>query len=179
MRVAPIFQRVFLGVYGKPCWNVKPGYGSFLTFEFGKPHLQIRAPVVASEGSSRRVRELLSRRNVFVHGEWHLRIYCCAWEVSSNGKHIANGSTRLGVKRGAKFLDGQKLVSFSVEPRKVRCTFEFDLGVLKTEAYDKTGEQWVLYTPDHRALTLRADQRYQYMHSDLPRDRSAWKAAFA
>ena len=37
-----IFQKVFREIYGKPCWNVKPGYGSFFSREFGKPHLEVR-----------------------------------------------------------------------------------------------------------------------------------------
>jgi hypothetical protein len=36
------FEKVFKGILGKPCWDVKPGHGSFLTMEFGKPHLEVR-----------------------------------------------------------------------------------------------------------------------------------------
>ena len=55
---------------------------------------------------------------------------------------------------------------------------EFDLGAtLKTVPYDRKGEQWVLHTPDQKALTLRADRRYQYMRVNLPGDRGQWKHA--
>jgi hypothetical protein len=54
-------------------------------------------------------------------------------------------------------------------PKKVQCIFEFDLGAtLRTAPYDRKGEHWVLHTPEQKALTLRADRRYQYMRSDLP-----------
>ena len=33
-----LFERVFKRI-GKPCWNVKPGHGSFLTFECGESWL--------------------------------------------------------------------------------------------------------------------------------------------
>lgn len=178
MQIVPIFQKVFSEIYEKPCWNVKPGYGSFLTFEFGKPHLEVREPTVASKDASRKVRALLARRSVFVRGEWYLRIDCCAWEVLCNGRHVGNGATKRGMRRAADFLNGQKLVQFSLVPQKVQCTFEFDLGgTLKTVSYDRQSEQWVLHTPEKRVLILRADRRYQYMRSDLSRDRGLWKPA--
>jgi hypothetical protein len=178
MQIAPIFHKVFREIYGKPCWNVRPGYGSFFTLEFGRPHLDVREPLVANKDASRKVRRLLARRNVFVHGEWHLRIDCCAWEVLSNGRHVGNGSTKLSMRRAADLLDGQKLIQFSFFPQKVRCQFEFDLGAtLRTVPLDRKGEQWVLHTPGQRALTLRADRRYQYMRVDLPRDRGMWRRA--
>jgi len=176
MRIAPIFQKVFKEIYGKPCWNVRPGYGSFLMLEFGRPHLEVHEPTVSSKVSSPRVRRLLARRNIFVHGEWHLRIDCCAWEVLSTGRHVANGSTKRSMQRAARLLDGQKLTRFSFVSKKVQCVFEFDLGAtLRTMPYDRDGEQWVLSTPKNKALTLRADGRYQYMRRDLPRDRGLWR----
>jgi hypothetical protein len=45
-------ERVVRRLYGKPCWGVKPGFGSFLTLEFGKPNLEVREPVVASKATS-------------------------------------------------------------------------------------------------------------------------------
>ena len=178
MRVAPIFHKVFHEIYGKPCWNVKPGYGSFLTLEFGKPHLVVREPSVASKDSSPRVRRLLARRHIFVHGEWHLRIADCAWEVLSNGKHVGNGSTKRSMRRAADLLDGQKLIRFSFLAEKAWSVFEFDLGAtLRTAPYDRQGEQWVLHTPDQRVLILRADRRYKYKRADLPGDRGIWGRA--
>jgi hypothetical protein len=178
MQTAPIFQKVFREIYGKSCWNVKPGYGSFFTLEFGKPHLEVCEPTVANKAVPRKVRRLLARRNVFVHGEWHLRIDSCAWEVLSNGRHVGNGTTKLSMRRAADLLNGQKLIQFSLFPKELQCVFEFDLGAtLRTVPYDRKGAQWVLHTPDQKALTLRADRRYQYMRPDQPRDRGLWKPA--
>ncbi|HME35828.1 MAG TPA: hypothetical protein VKF84_11360 [Candidatus Sulfotelmatobacter sp.] len=174
----PIFHKVFRELYGEPCWNVQPGYGSFLTLEFGKPHLDVHEPIVASKDAPRKVRRLLARRNIFVHGEWHLRIASSAWEVLSNGKHVGNGSTKLSMRRAADLLNGQKLIQFSFRPEESWSVFEFDLGAtLRTVPYDRKSEQWVLHTPKQKTLTLRADRRYQYMRADLPRDRGQWKPA--
>src|SRR5215467_2903202 len=176
MRITPLLEKVFRELYGEPCWNVKPGYGSFLTLEFGKPHLEIREPTAASKDSSPRVRRLLARRNIFVHGEWHLWIADCAWEVLANGKHAANGTTRRSMQRAARLLHGLKLIQFSFIPKTVQCVFEFDLATtLRTVPYDRKGEQWRLFTPSRKVLTLRADRCYQYILSNVPTGRRPWK----
>jgi len=169
-------ERVLRRLYGLPCWGVKPGFGSFLTLEFGKPNLEIREPIVARTGASTRVRERLACRGVQVHGEWHLWIYRCDWEVFSGSKRIGDSSTKSKTRRAAEFVNGQKLIRFFVSPRNVNCAFEFDLGaILKTRPNDKESEQWLLYGPSHKILTLRADGCYRYTRSDVPDDQQRWK----
>jgi hypothetical protein len=177
MKVTPIFKRSFAKVYGKPCWGVKQGHGSFLTLEFGKPHLEIREPIVARAGTSRRVRAGLARRGAYIHGDWHLWIYCCAWEALLDDKQVAhNESSDSRIARAADFLNGQKLVRFSIAPRGTRCCFEFDLGgVLKTRPYGRNDEQWLLYEPTGKVLTLRADRRYSYHSSSRSEVKTGWK----
>jgi hypothetical protein len=169
-------ERIMRRLYGKPCWGVNAGFGSFLTFEFGKPNLEVRDPIVASNGASATVRERLARREVNVHGEWHLWIYFCDWKVFSGSKLIGDSSTKPKIRRAAQFLNGQKLIRFSISPRKVNCIFDFDLGAtLKTRPYDKDGEQWLLYGPSHKVLSVRADGRYKYKRSDVPEGQGEWK----
>ena len=163
-------ERIVRRLYGKPCWGVNPGVGPSLTLEFGKPSLKIREPIVPSKSVSAGVRERLARRGVQVHGEWHLWIYCCDWEVFCGSKRIGDNSTKSKIRAAAEFLNGQKLTRFSISPRKFNCVFEFDLGAsLKTRPYDKGAEQWLLYGPSHKVLILRADG-YKYMRSDVPED---------
>lgn len=64
-------------IYNLPCWSVKQGHGSFLTFEFGEPHLKIVEPRPAEGITCQKVRRDFSNRKVIVHGDWHLWIYCC------------------------------------------------------------------------------------------------------
>jgi hypothetical protein len=177
MRVAPAFENAFRKLYGKPCWGVKQGIGSFLTFEFGKPHLVIREPIVASPGASKKVREGLARRGANVHGDWHLWIYCCDWEVLFREKRVAHSeSSDKLIACAAAFMNGQKLVRFSLAPHGVRCTFEFDLGgLVKTRPNSRTHEQWLLYEPKGKVLVLRADGRYAHHGSRRPESQAVWK----
>ena len=38
---------------------------------------------------SRLAREMMARRTITVHGDWHLWIYCCHWRVWQNDEEIA------------------------------------------------------------------------------------------
>jgi hypothetical protein len=176
MPVSQTLERAFRKIYGKSCWGVKQGHGSFLTFEFGKPHLVVREPVIASRSASPRVRKALARRRAFARGQWHLWIYCCRWQVLSRGRIIAHSeSSDAKIQRAADLLNGQKLVRFSMS-RKLQCTLQFDLGgVLKTRPFDKDSEQWLLYGPSKNILALRADSRYRYVRSDVPGNEGDWK----
>src|SRR4029077_11157532 len=114
------FKKVFAGILGKPCWDVKLGQGSFLMLEFGTPHLVVREPIATRKGVSAKVRADLARRRVYARGEWHLWIAYCDWEVRCRGKRVVDSSTKLGTRRAADFLNGQKLTHFSISPRKVQ-----------------------------------------------------------
>ena len=39
--MTPELQKILAGLCRHPCWNVHHGHGSFITFEFGKPHLKV------------------------------------------------------------------------------------------------------------------------------------------
>jgi hypothetical protein len=171
-----VFESAFRRILKKPCWDVRLGHGSFLTLEFGRPSLTIREPIAAKSGSSNKVREHLARRQVYVHGEWHLWLMHCNWEVRANGKFVGNSSKRLSARHAADFLNGQKLIKFSILPRKVRCLFTFDLGAsLSTTPYDRHSEQWSLFEPSGKVLALRADFKYCYGRAVSPREEASWK----
>ncbi len=173
--LAPVFERLFRPLYGHPCWGVRPGLRPSLTLEFGKPHLDILEPVSASKGASARVKAYLARRRIFVHGEWHLWLYFCNWELLYKGQKIGYRSAEAKIERGGNSLNGEKLIRFSIAPTSMRCHFEFDLGSsIRTWPSDSTSDQWLLYTPSHKVLIVRADGKYQYGRSDVPRD-DRWK----
>jgi hypothetical protein len=80
------------------------------------------------------------------------------------------------IRKAAEFLNGQKLTYFSISVRKVSCVFKFDLGgILKTMPYDSESEQWLLYEPSHKVLSVGADGRYKNVPSDMPDDLGQWK----
>ena len=168
--------KIFRGVLKKPCWNVKVGHGSFLTLEFGSPHLEISEPIGRVKGSPKKVRELLARRQVFVHGQWHLWLMYCDWVVQKKDKRLGDSRTKTSARRAADFLNGQKLIRFSIAPDSVETVFKFDLGAtLKTFSYDTRGEQWLLFDPSRKVLVLRADGRYSYGRADVPTKDTSWK----
>jgi hypothetical protein len=176
MQTDPIFQKVFRRVYGLPGWRVSPGWGSFLTFEFGEPHLDIREPSVPKGNVSEKVRKLLARRHVSIKGDWHLWINCCEWSVLRRKKLIGKSTWPSTYQKAADFLDGQKLVRFSLLPKETRCIFEFDLGGrLETRPYDRHSHQWLFFDKRiQQVLVLRADGNYSYGPSKST-DQEKWK----
>lgn len=173
--LAPVFERLFRPLYGQPCWGVGPGARPSLTLEFGKPHLDIFEPASASQGASARVKMYLARRRIFVHGQWHLWLYFCNWELLYKGRKVGYRSTDERIRRAGNSLNGEKLIRFLIAPRSMRCRFEFDLGSsIMTWPTDSTSDQWLLYTPSHKVLIVRANGEYQYGRSDVPQD-DRWK----
>jgi hypothetical protein len=161
---------VFADVIGKPCWLAKRGYGSFLTFEFGEPHLHIREPR-ESDSESEALRRMHARRRVQVRGDWHLWIYCCDWKISRGTERFARHSSRdETIAAGIMELDGQILTDVDVDPLTAATTFSFDLGgQLRTKRWKnkKTPyDQWMLYAPDGNVLTWRDDAHYSWQPAD-------------
>jgi len=170
-----VIAEAFRPLVDLPSWNVKRGYGTFLTFEFGEPHLEISEPRNPPQASPR-MKRLLARRRVILHGEWHLWIYCCMWQVSDGARVIGDCSSSSRADRAASFLAGQKLISVSMPKRGVRTTFTFDMnGTLETAPYDRSSEQWVLYEPDGRVLTVRAGGEYSHERGDVPEGGVRWR----
>lgn len=167
-------QKSFGAVSGLPCWGVKRGQGSFLTLEFGDPHLIVREPV-ESVSASVKIRRRLARRHVYVAGQWHLWVYCCDWWVRSAARVIGDSSSSRKVERAARYLDGQRLTGVSLGVRGARTVFAFERGdVLETRPYDRRSEQWILYEPRNRVLVLRADRKYCYQSVSEPM--RSWRA---
>ncbi len=175
-----IINNIFNPIYGKPSWQVEQGYGSFLTFEFGKPHLEIREPRQVSAQASEKVRKNLARRHVHVHGEWHLWIYLCDWRIFFQGQELANDtSNRRTIKKATRELDGQALTQVIISSSIVT-TFEFDLGgrlevIPNYDVYEKTDDLWHLYEPSGKVFTLRADGYYCHMSGNIPSDKGKWR----
>jgi hypothetical protein len=158
---------VFSRIYGRPCWGGAAGVGSFLTLECGKPHLEIREPIIAKRKSSQKVQQQLAARQVHIRGDWHLWIYCCNWTMVLKGKLIGQSSVKSSIQAAADVLNGQKLIQCAIQ-KNSRSIFRFDLGaVLETIPYDDSSEQWLLFDYRvHKTLVVRADGYYAYDKSD-------------
>jgi hypothetical protein len=177
-----VVQTAFKPIIGLPAWNVKVVHGSFLTLEFGDPRLSVREPINIDpkESISPRVRKAFQQRLVTVHGDWHLLIYCCNWAITENGRLVGHSeSSRKQMAKAAALLDGQQLISVQVRPDRMAWGFQFDLGgCLTTWPYKdhKVVEQWSLYEPSGRVLSVRDDGRYEHSQGDQPPSEYKWRA---
>ena len=176
MSIGDPVQHAFAPVYGKPCWKAQKGYSSFLTFEVGEPRLEIGEPRESLYVTPRGQRWKIPRRRIFLHGEWHLWIYRCAWSISLNGKQLAHSeSSDVGITRAVAVLDGEALTRVAVSA-DARTEFDFDLGgVLQTWPDDADGEQWMLFEPSGYVLTMRADGRYSHHPRSQPDSDEDWR----
>ena len=155
-------RQSFRPVLGLPCWGVENGWASFLTFEFGEPKLVIREPYI-SDAPTKRVRARAAQRLVYPRGEWHLWIYFCAWKVTVNSKVVADWTTKARSKRAPGILNGQILTGITPLRGGRGWVFEFDLGAkLETTPDDRSSEQWMLFEPKDKVLSVRADKKYSY-----------------
>jgi hypothetical protein len=158
----------FRPILGLHAWQVKKGVGSFLTLEFGEPHLVIDEPAASRP----------NRRIATIRGDWHLWIYCCGWTIDQGGEQLAHNEAKdAAIMKGTAQLDGQRLERLWLEPGTVITHFEFDLGVvLTTFPYndDPEDEQWMLYEPSGNVLTLRADNRFSYVTEETPTNEETW-----
>lgn len=156
-------------ILGLPAWGVKQGHGSFLTFEFGQPKLEV--------GEPRQSKELGLRRTAYVQGEWHLWIYCCSWRALHEGTQIASSDDAdEAIRRATGLLNGQKLMAVEVSPTEGRSTFTFDLGgSLETWPYgdDPTTEQWFIHSSAD-VFSYRADGLYSKESGDTLPDQERW-----
>jgi hypothetical protein len=155
-------------IVGVPVWGVKQGHGSFLTFEFGEPTLEVRERQSAEKGL---------RRLTYVQGQSHLWIYCCHWRAMQDDEQLAwSEDTNDLIDRAAATLDGQKLLAVSVGPKTGQSRFTFDLGgSLETWPYgdDPTDEQWIIHR-GAETFAYRADGLYSHGPSDRTPDSERW-----
>ena len=175
----------FEALYGKPCWGVKKGFGSSLTFEFGEPNLEVEESHTSTWNlGTENTKKKLKSRMVRVRGDWHLWIDCCHWilELPGVSRTFDNSADRQ-IEEAVRILDGQKLTSVSIDRALRTTTFEFDLGgVLKTEPYqqlDSDGEpyeSWILFLPDGNVVGYRADGTYHHHPAKQPCEEVEWIA---
>jgi hypothetical protein len=168
-----IFDELFSQIYGMFCWDAEKGYGSFLTFEFGEPHLDIWDRYRSKDG----IREKI--RGVAIHGDWHLWIYVCDWEIYWHDTLKANSqSASQDIIRAMGRLNGQCLTHVEVHP-SCATTFVFELGdrletMPNVTIYGQDSEQWLLYEHSGKVFTLRADQMYSYKPGNTPKNDESW-----
>jgi len=165
---------------GQPCWLVQHGYGSFVTMEFGEPGVEIGKPLlmrVHIEGAPERS----PRRLAAVHGEWHLRVYCCQWLLTLDGVQLAHEeSDDITMNRALGVLNGQILTAVEIEPDS-RTRFSFDLGCSLRTYPAPTGTygaepavQWKWYARYGPVMLVRDDGAYAVSPLDAKSGDERW-----
>lgn len=153
----------FTGLYKLPCWNASQGFGSYLTFEFGDPRLEI------SERKENCITGFYSKRRATVLGSWRLWIKDCFWELESDNRSIHSESSREEISVALHGLSGEALQKVTIDADLGTSAFVFDFGsILKTKpnlALDSDGQildNWVLFEPNGFQFVYRADGKYSH-----------------
>jgi hypothetical protein len=171
---AKLLQQIFKKLYGKPSWNVQGGWGSFITFDFGNPKLEVLKKVFKPSKGRK-----YPQRYAHIHGEWHLWIYCCDWVIRQDGRKVGDSTSKEKINRGCSVLGGQYLTKVVVNPKNWQTDFYFDLGGhLQTKPYkkeDEPSEIWKLRCPDGRWFRLRADGKFSHQSGNTTPDKEVWQ----
>jgi hypothetical protein len=144
-------EAAFEPLIGQKAWGASIGWGSFATIEFGARRLV----------------------NHHYHGDWHLWLYMCEWQLYSRNRVLANSeSTKHVMEVATDNLNGEKLkyVSFDSERLETEFTFSRDLRlVCKPYADAASNEEcWMLFRPDATVMSLRNSG----LHSESQVDKS-------
>ncbi|HYD51450.1 MAG TPA: hypothetical protein VEA99_02440 [Gemmatimonadaceae bacterium] len=167
---------------GLPAWMVRRGHGSFITMEFGEPHLQI-GQVEEKRLHIAGAPERAAGRFTKFGGRWHLWVYCCDWHLELDGVELAHNETDdVTMNRALGFLDGQQLHEVHINPADAATTFTFDLGcILHTRPAppglykDPPVEQWFLYEWDGDVLVVREDGTFTHGPGSLRSADEIWR----
>ncbi len=175
MNYRNLLEQYFQRLSGLPCWNVRQGWASCITFEFGQPHLETREPTPNSLSQN------LQRRNVVVRGEYHLWIEQCDWHIMMGTELLAHSESEdQNIVRACRNFDGQSLQSIHLIPESGECTFEFEYDtVLHMKRYpdynpddevDYEGSDiWSLFSEnEHLCCTYNASCQLTYVRDDNP-----------
>jgi hypothetical protein len=140
MKAAAVdIRQYFQPLFGTPPWRVKPGVGSFLTFEFG--------PRIKVDGH--------------VHGRWHLWIYLSNWALFRGDRQLVDSDAdRKLITISTRRLEGELLTNIDFNARTKKTTFsfgDFRLVVSPADYLDSPGERdryWIFFMPDNEVLAV-------------------------
>jgi hypothetical protein len=133
-------------VVGLRAWGAALGHGSFVTIEFGDP-----VPAVGK-----------------VHGAWHLWVYDCAWRIEIGAELVAGSADeREDLDKAVPRINGRALLGFVLrESVDARLRFEGDLVLSLFPHSSRDTDHWMLFTPEHKVLTLGPRTSWSYKKSD-------------
>jgi hypothetical protein len=143
-------KAVFQPLIGKLVWSVRRGHGTFLTMEFGEPHLDVVEPTETHANASEEIKRHSTRRHVDLCGDWHFWLQHCHWLVTT--LYCKAGSEDFGeemLTAALQELDGQRLVSVERGEIPSSAILKFDMGgqiVIWPAGYaEPDDDQWSLH----------------------------------
>jgi hypothetical protein len=157
---------------GQLVWQVRRTHGSFLTLEFGVPHLAVREPIVPRPSTSGKIKRHLQRRHITVTGDWHFWVQYGDWKISTAGGVLTSDHPW-----GSEFdeclrdLDGQRLVCVGQGAMAGSCAFNFDLGAILQiwPSSEVPEDQWSLYSWNGDIVTCGHDGALAFEKADVDR----------
>jgi hypothetical protein len=134
-------ERLFAPIIGQIVWSTKRGHGSFLTLEFGNPHLAVREPI-KTKLLLGRPKAALERRHVICSGQWGLWITYSNWKVSAEGTTCEHQDEPDRVDKVLQAIDGQRLLAVKFAIQTKTLTIQFDrAGSIHTWPPENTDER--------------------------------------
>jgi hypothetical protein len=143
-------QVTFQPLIGQLVWSVRKGHDTFLTMEFGEPHLDVVEPTETHADVPEETRRRLARRHVHLCGDWHFWLQHCHWLVTTHyckaGSEDFSGEMLMAALQE---LDGQRLVSVEHGEIPSSTILKFDMGgqiVIWPVGYaEPDDDQWSLH----------------------------------
>jgi hypothetical protein len=159
-RSLSIVRSYFRPIFGQPSWHGSAEFGSWLTINFGDPHLVVREAVPDAKARA------LQRRVAVVEGAHRLWVEMGAWKLHIGKRQFAHSEqSRRQLQRAAATLEGQKLHEIQISAKPLVTKFVFDEGaILSVSAtHDAQPDEglWHLYSGT-RVLVLHASGELQY-----------------
>ena len=151
-----IALNLFNQFIGEKARNVKLGYGSFVTMDFGKD-LILKEKVKGKEST-------------YNQGEWHLWIYMAAWRLDQGDTPIIGAAdNREIIQEGLNILNGNELKKISIlnDSFDVLIEFQNDLNLLLFSFGVKEYEQWMLFTPERKVFTAGPGIDWSYENASM------------
>ncbi len=170
--VIEVVKREFEPICGKPCWLVQRSFAATFNINFGKPHLEVHEYKRRSDTLKQTIK---LRRIINVCGDLNIWFDRCYWHIFKGEILLAhNESTDKKIDKALSDLDGQILVSVSVDPNQGTSEFYFEYGnIIKTFPYedddddeenngdDDVDANWVLFT-ENKAFSYLCNGGYEY-----------------
>ncbi len=162
---APSHVANFFGrLQGLPCWHWEQTYASWLSINFGQPHLKITEADPNAKSRYRR------KRSVLVDGDHRLSITMSEWHIIMNGHELAwSNSPRKTIREALCEINGQNLFKVDIDIVRRKTTFLFEsnieLRVKSDENLKRCDSLWKLFSRNQ--LLALTDEGYLSFDGDV------------